>query len=216
MSLLQQNSPDQDDAALGEEFTKGTSHVLVASVVAAVVVTIAIVLYVRLGEIPMPASGEVTHVVARMMHRETPGLDANGAPMAQEKFDQVLVFAHARLHNLSKKPLFMHNILANVTMGDGVHTSDAAPPTDYERLFKVYPDLASLHATPLAMELTLEPGQSAEGDFVSSFRLTRQEWDSRKGLDFTFEFRYQPLLKVTPTGQVEEQGADSVPSPTGR
>ena len=216
MSLLQQNSPEKDDAALGEEFTKGTSHVLVASVVATVVVTIAIVLYVKLGEKPMPASGEVTHVIAHMMHRETPGVDANGAPMAQEKFDQVLVFAHAKLHNQSNHPLFMHEILANATMDDGVHISDAAPPTDYERLFKVYPDLASLHATPLATELTLEPGQSAEGDFVSSFRMTKQEWDSRKGLEFTFQFRYQPLLKVTPTGPVAEQAANSPQTATGR
>ena len=216
MSLLQQNSQEQDDAARGEEFTKGTSNVLIAGAIAAVVVTIAIVLYVKLGEKPNPATGEVTHVTARMMHRETSGLDANGAPMAQDKFDQVLVFAHAKLHNRSKEPLFMHEILASVTLDDGVHISDAAPPSDYERLFKVYPDLSALHGTPLATELTLEPGQSAEGDFVSSFRMTKQEWDARKGLDFTFQFRYQPLLKVTATGPVEEQGPDSPKPATGR
>jgi len=216
MSLLQQNDQQQDDAARGEEFTKGTSHVLMASVIAAVVVTIAIVLYVKLGEKPNPATGEVTHVIAKVMHRETAGLDANGAPMAQDKFDQVLLFAHAKLHNGSKQPLFMHDVLANVTMDDGVHISDAAPPSDYERLFKVYPELSSLHATPLATELTLEPGQSAEGDFVAAFRMTKQEWDARKGLDFTFQFRYQPLLKVAANGPVEEQASDSPKPATAR
>jgi hypothetical protein len=44
-----------------------------------------------------------------------------------------------------------------------------------------------------------------EGDVLSSFRLTKQEWDARKGLDFTFGFRYQPVLKVTPTGPVTVQ-----------
>jgi hypothetical protein len=205
MSLLQQNSQEQDDAARGEEFTKGTSHVLLASVIAVVVVSIAIFLYVRLGEKPMPAAGEVTNIVAHMMHRETPGVDANGAPMAKDVFDQVLVFAHARLQNKSKQPLFLHEITANLTMDDGVHISYAAPPSDYDRLFKVYPDLASFHGTPLASELTLEPGQSAEGDFVSSFRMTKQEWDARKGLDFAFDFRYQPQLKVTATGAVVDK-----------
>jgi hypothetical protein len=205
MSLLQQNSQEQDDAARGEEFTKGTSHVLLASVIAVVVVSIAIFLYVRLGEKPMPAAGEVTNIAAHMMHRETPGVDANGAPMAKDVFDQVLVFAHARLQNKSKQPLFLHEITANLTMDDGVHISYAAPPSDYDRLFKVYPDLASFHGTPLASELTLEPGQSAEGDFVSSFRMTKQEWDARKGLDFAFDFRYQPQLKVTATGAVVDK-----------
>lgn len=202
MSLLQQNSQEQDDAARGEEFTKGSSNVWLAGGIAAVVVIIAIFLYVRLGEKPMPATGEVTNLSAHLMHRETAAVDAAGAPMAQDKFDQILVFGHAKLHNQSKQPLFMHEIMTNVTLDDGVHVSSAAPPTDYERLFKVYPELASLHASPLATELTLEPGQSAEGDFVTSFRMTKPEWDARKGVDFTFAFRYQPLLKVSPTGPV--------------
>ncbi len=205
MSLLQQNSQEQDDAARGEDYTKGTSHVLLASAIAVVVVSIAIFLYVRLGEKPMPATGEITNVSAHMMHRETPGLDANGAPMAKDVFDQVLVFAHAKLQNRSKQPLFMHEIMDNVTMDDGEHISYAAPPSDYERLFKVYPELATFHGTPLASELTLEPGQSAEGDFVASFRMTKQEWDARKGMDFTFAFRYQPQLKVTAAEPVVER-----------
>lgn len=205
MSLLQQNSQQHDDAALGEEFTKGSSNVLLASVVAAVLVTLALVLYFKLGEKPNPAAGQVTNVVAHMMHRETAGLDANGAPMAKDVFDQVLVFAHARLQNQSKQPVFLHEITSNVTLPDGVHVSYAAPPGDYERLFKAYPELASLHGTPLPLDLALQPGQSAEGDFVSSFRMTKQDWDSRKGLDFTFAFRYQPLLKVTPAAPVVER-----------
>jgi hypothetical protein len=205
MSLLQQNSQEQDDAARGEELTKGSSNSLLASVIAAVLVSIAIFLYVRLGEKPPPATGQVANVVAHLMHRETSGLDANGAAMAKDVFDQVLVFGHAKLHNQSKQPLFLHQVMANVTLDDGVHVSYAASPSDYERLFKVYTELASLHGSPLATELTLEPGQSVEGDFVSSFRMTKPEWDSRKGLDFTFAFRYQPLIKIAPTGAVVER-----------
>jgi len=44
-----------------------------------------------------------------------------------------------------------------------------------------------------------------EGDFVSSFRMAKAEWDGRKGLDFTFAFRYQPQLKIAPTGPVVER-----------
>ena len=116
MSLLQQSSPEQDDAARGEEFTKGSSHILRASSIAAALVVVAIFLYVRLGEKPPVATGEVTNVQAHMMHRETAAFDAAGAAMPQDKFEQVLVFAHVKLHNQSKLPLFLHQAMMNVTL----------------------------------------------------------------------------------------------------
>jgi hypothetical protein len=198
MSLLQQNSQQQDDAARGEEFTKGTSNVLLASVIASVVVAIAIILYVRLGEKPAPATGEVTNVYAHLIHRETSGLDAGGAAMPQEVFDQMLVLAHVKLHNRSKDPLFLHQVMANATLDDGIHTSYAAVPNEYERVFQGFPEMAPMHGKPLAIESTLDPGQTVEGDILIAFRLTKPEWDARKGLDFTFGFRYQPFLTLKP------------------
>jgi hypothetical protein len=205
MSLLQQNSQEQDDAARGEELTKGSTNALVPSAIAALVVIVAILLYVKLGEKPPVAAGDVTSVQAHEMHRETSAFDAAGAAMPQEKFDQVLVFAHVKLRNQSKMPLFLHQAMANVTLDDGIHTSYVATPTDYERAFKGFPELAPFHGNPLPSEPTLQPGESIEGDILASFRLDKQQWDARKGLDFTFGFRYQPLLKVTPTGPVADR-----------
>src|SRR4051794_9974852 len=205
MSLLQQNSQEQDDAARGEELTKGSSNALIPSAIAALVVIIAIFLYVKLGEKAPVAIGDVTNVQAHEMHRETSGFDAAGAAMPQEKFDQVLVFAHVKLHNQSKTPLFLHQAMVNVSLDDGIHTSYVASPTDYERAFKGFPELAPFHGTSLPSEPTLQPGESIEGDILASFRLDKQQWDARKGLDFTFGFRYQPLLKVTPTGPVVDR-----------
>jgi hypothetical protein len=199
MSLLQQNPQNHDDAALGEEFTKGTSNVVLASVIAAVLVCIAIFLYVWLGEKPSPSSGEISNVSAHMIHRETSGFDAAGAAMPKDVFDQVLVLAHVKLQNRSKDPLFLHQVMVNVTLDDGIHTSYAAVPNEYERVFQGYPELAPLHGTPLAIEQTLQPGQTVEGDILTALRLTKPEWDARKGLNFTFGFRYQPFLTLTPT-----------------
>jgi hypothetical protein len=198
MSLLQQNSQEKDDAARGEEFTRGTSNVLLASVIAAALVCIAIFVYVRLGEKPPPSSGEISNVSAHLIHRETSGIDAAGAAMAKEAFDQVLVFAHVKLHNQSKDTLFLHQVMANLTLDDGIHTSYAAVPNEYERVFQGYPELAPIHGQPMPIETSLPPGQTIEGDIVAAFRLTKPEWDARKGLDFTFGFRYQPILKLIP------------------
>jgi hypothetical protein len=197
MSLLNQETKQElDDAARGEEFTKGTSHILWASLAATVVVTIAIAIYVISGQKPPVATGEVLEIWAHPMHTVTPAFDASGSPMSQETFDQVLVFTKVRLHNQSKAPLFLHQITTNVTLDDGIHTSYAAMPSQYERIFVAYPDLSQWKSATLSPDMTMEAGQTAEGTFVSSFRMTKQQWDSRKGLNYSFAFRYQPNVTI--------------------
>ena len=206
MSLLQQDSPDtRGDAARGESYTKGTSHVVIASVIAAVLVSIAIAIYVIAGEKPPAATGEISDVWAHPMHMETSGFDANGATIPKETIDSVLVFAHVKLRNQSKQRIFLHQILTNIMLADGMDSSYAATAVDYERIFKAYPVLMPYHAQPINTELTLEPGQTVEGTFASSFRLPKDQWDARKGLDFTFGFQYLPNLKVPFQGTVTER-----------
>ena len=204
MSLLHQDSQSAlDDAARGESFTKGSSHIVWASVAAAVVVTILIATYVVTGEKPPVASVEIVDVWAHPMHEVTPAFDAAGESVSQSTFDQVLVFTHIRLHNQSKGPLFLHQIMTNLTHPDGsVDTSYATSASQYERIFQAYPNMARWRSTPLNTELTLDAGQTAEGTFVSSFRMTKELWDARKTLDFTFGFRYQPEVKAVATGAV--------------
>jgi hypothetical protein len=206
MSLLQRESPDKvDDAALGEELTKGSSHLVWATIAATVLVTIAIAIYVIAGQKPPAVTGEIVSVWAHPQHTETSGIDANGAPMVKDSFDQVLVFAEVRLHNQSKIPLYLLNVLTNATLDDGIHSSYAASQSDYNRVFIAYPGILIPHGPALPIDLALDPGQSVDGTFVSSFRLTKQQWDARKSLDFTFNFRYQPRLVLTPQNAVIEQ-----------
>jgi len=206
MSLLHQETPDRlDDAALGEEFTKGTSHVVIAAIVATVVVSAAILLYFITGQTPTMVNGDVLAVWAHPMHVESKGYDANGAPMPKESFDQVYVFTQVRLKNLSKTPLFLTSAMTNATLPDGIHSSYAATATDYDRVFLAYPDMPVPHAKALALDSTIEPGQTVEGTIVSAFKLTKDQWDSRKNLDFTFFFRYQPSLVIKPTVAIQEK-----------
>ena len=206
MSLLQKDPTEKvDDAALGESFTKGSSHLVWAAIAATVLVTIAIAIYVIAGQKPPAVTGEVVAVWAHPQHTETSGLDANGAPMPKEVFDQVLVFTEVRLHNQSKTPLFLLNVLANADLADGIHSSYAASQSDYDRVFIAYPNMGIPHGPALPMALELDPGQTVDGTFVSSFRLDKQQWDARKKLNFSFSFRYQPSLVLAPTNAVIEQ-----------
>jgi hypothetical protein len=202
MSLLEQDSADQ---TAGESYTRGTSHVIVASVVATVLVSVAIAVYIFMGEKPPASVGDILDVWAHPMHTETSGWDANGAAIPKEEIDQVLLFTHVRLHNQGKHPIFLHQVIANATLADGVHSSYAATPADFERVFKAYPQLAEWHATPISPDLTIQPGETREGTFVCSFRMTKADWEARKGLNYSFNFEYLPTLTLAPKGSVTER-----------
>lgn len=206
MSLLHQESSELDDAARGESFTKGTSHIVWASIAASVVVTIAIAAYVITGEKPPVAAAQVVDIWAHPMHEVTPGFDAAGSPVSQTTFDQILVFTHVRLRNQSKGTIFLQRITTNVTLSDGnVDSSFATSASQYERVFVAYPDLAQWHNTPLKTEITIEPGQTVEGTFVTPFRITKEQWEARKSLDYAFGFRYQSAVKVVASGSVTDR-----------
>jgi hypothetical protein len=206
MSLLHQDTPDEiDDAARGEEFTKGSSHVTIAAVVAAVVVTLALAFYFVAGQKPAAATGQLLAVWVHPQHTQTSGLDANGDPAPVETSDQILVFAKVRLTNRSQHPLSLASITANAKMPDGIHSCYAASLPDYDRIFILYPNLPVPHDKGLPLNMILDPGQNIEGTFVSAFKMTPPEWAAHTGLDFSISFRYQPSLVLVPQGAITEQ-----------
>jgi hypothetical protein len=206
MSLLQQESGNKiDDAALGEEFTKGSSHMITAGIIAAVLVTIALTVFVLTGEKKPVASGEIVQVWAHPRHVVTSGIDANGEPMAKESFDEVLVFAHVKLHNESQYPLVMQDVLANVKMADGILSVSAGSTIQYDEVFIAYPEIAAFRANALSPRVILDPGQSVDGTVFWAMRLSKQEWDARKELNFTFRFQYQSSLVLAPHSAVTEE-----------
>ncbi len=204
MSLLQQE--ESDDAARGEELTRGTSHVVIAALVAIMVVSAVIALYAIVGQKPPFAKGEITAIWMHPQHTETSGFDASGAPTPKQSVDQVMVFTTVRLRNQTDHPLYLGNVTTNVTMEDGIHSSYAANKGDYDRVFVAYPDLPIPHLTPIsALDTTIGPGQTVEGTFFSAFMMTQKQWDARKKLDYTFDFRFQAPLTVTPHVAITER-----------
>jgi hypothetical protein len=198
MSLLlgPESREETDRAARGEEYTKGSSHLVWASLIAAIVVSLAIAAYVLLGEKPPVAAGEIVQVWACPQHVETSGLDANGASMDKESFDRVLLFAHVKLRNRSGNPLLLEDILANAKLADGTLSVSAGNPAQYEEVFVAYPKLAALHGNVIAPHTIIAPGQSLDGTVFWAIRRSKQEWEARQGLDFTFKFQYQPSLRL--------------------
>ncbi len=192
MSLLHQE--ELDDAAKGEELTRGTSHVIIAFVVAFVLVSALIAWYVIGNQKPPAVTGEVVGAWAVPRHMQTAAFDAAGQPMPVEESDQILVFAQVRMHNQSQQQVALTNIVVNATLDDGIHTSYAATSGKYDQIFLAYPDLTVPHGKALLLGSEIDPGQNEEGSFVSAFKVSKQQWESRKDLNLTISFRYLPNL----------------------
>jgi len=205
MSLLDQEPGQKiDDFSRGESYTKGSSHIVWASLAAAMLVTVVIAAYVLSGEKPPAASGEIVQVWAHPQHVESSGFDANGAPMAKEGFDQVLIFAHVKLHNRSENPLLLQDVLANAKLGDGTLSVSAGSTAQYEEVFLASPELAALRANALSPRQTIAPGEKVDGNVFWAIRITQREWEARQGLNFTVIFQYQPKLVLAPPAAVTE------------
>jgi hypothetical protein len=127
--------------------------------------------------------------------------------MPKRDADQIMVFATVSLQNNTDHPIFLGNVITNVTLADGsVAHCYAANKGDYDRVFVAYPNIPVPHLAPISpLDTTIGPGQTVAGTFFSAFMMTQQQWDARKGLDFTFNFRYQAPLNVTPHVTITEQ-----------
>lgn len=206
MSLLEKDdSYTVDDAARGEEYTRGSSHLLITGIVAAVLVSLAIGAVFVLGQKKPPVSGELLSIWVHPQHTVTSGIDANGDKAPVETYDQVLVFYKLRLKNQSKEPVYLLHAMTNATLASGIQSNYAVPYIDYERIFKTYPNFPVPHDKGLALDTYIEPGQTVEGSFVSIYNMNQEQWDQNKGLSFTVNFRYQPNLELAVQVPVTER-----------
>jgi hypothetical protein len=206
MSLLHQETPGKiEDAASGEAVTNGRSRAAWASVAATLLVTIFIAIYVVSGQKPPVASGEIVQVWAHSSRVETSGFDANGDPMSKQTFDQVLIFANLKLKNQSQVPLVLEDVLANLKQSDGILSVAAGSTGQYDEVFLAYPQLAALHTRAFPPHTTLAPGQSIEGTAFWALKMSKQEWDARQDLNFTFKLQYQANLILAPHTPVIER-----------
>ncbi|WP_263356899.1 hypothetical protein [Acidicapsa ligni] len=208
MSLLQlqPDTINSDDASShGEDYAKGSGHLIWTTIIAFVVLSLGIALFLVAIHKPPVAAGEVTQVWVHPVHTITTPTDANGVQSTARAFDQVLVFANIHLVNQSDQPIVLKEMLSNITLADGIHSSYAAGPTDYERIFIAYPALKSLHAKTLQPDTILQPNQVLDGMIVSAFRVSKEEWAARKDLNFTFQFKNHPSLVLTSKAGITEQ-----------
>lgn len=168
-------------------------------VIATIVVSIALGLYVYLGQKPPVASGEVlastVYPVHTSINNGAGGTD--GMAGSSESYDQVIVLTKIRIRNQTDIPLFVQDIGSAIKLPDGSEqTNVAASDKDADRVFQAYPSLSYLHADPIPRDITLSPGQAAEGLAIFNYPITKEQWDTLQTAKVVVQFMHQKNLEI--------------------
>jgi hypothetical protein len=150
-----------------------------------------VVAWVRFEKKTPVATGDVARIAIYPVQARITGGNA-GTPGMQGQdqiINQLLVFAHVRLHNPNTAPITIVDDWAIVTLPNGeTRRSLGASSTDFDKVFQAYPQLAPLRMDALRRDIQIQPGQSVDGLVVFSYPLSREEWDSRKSMQVTISF----------------------------
>jgi hypothetical protein len=171
-------------------------------VIAAIVVSIALGLYVYLGQKPPVASGEVLASTVYPVHSTINNGPAgnDGMAGASESYDQVVILAKIRIRNQTDIPLFLLDIGSAIKLPDGSEqTNVAASDKDMDRVFEAYPSLSYLRADPIHRDITLSPGQAAEGLAIFNYPISKDQWDKLQTAKVVVQFMHQKNLEINIT-----------------
>jgi hypothetical protein len=168
-------------------------------VIAAIVVSIALGLYVYLGQKPPVAAGEILTMNLYPVHTlvNSGGGGDNGMPGKPEYYDQLLILAKIKIRNQTDIPLFMQDISATIKLPDGSEQVNVtAGDKDMERVFQAYPSLSYLRADSIRRDITLTPGQSVQGLTIFNFPITKEQWDMLQSAKVVVSFMHQKNLEI--------------------
>ncbi|MGZ4825479.1 MAG: hypothetical protein ACXVZT_12735 [Terriglobales bacterium] len=101
--------------------------------------------------------------------------------------DNVMVAVNVTLNNAGQKPLWIHDIKAQLKTDKGEFTDEAAPAVDAERYYQAFPDLKQNTLPALLPEAKIAPGGQQQGTVVFSFPVTKDQFDHRKSLTVTIQ-----------------------------
>ena len=168
--------------------------------IATVVVTIALGVYVYVGQKPPVASGEVltsnVYPVHSTINNGAGGND--GMAGSSESQDEVIVLTKIKIRNQTNIPLFVQDVGSAIKLPDGSEqTNVAASNTDMNRVFQAYPSLSYLRADPIPRDITLSPGQTAEGLAIFNYPISKEQWDTLQTAKVVVQFMHQKNLDIT-------------------
>jgi hypothetical protein len=169
-------------------------------VIAAIVVSIALGLYVYLGQRPPVASGEVLQTTLYPLHtviNNSGGASEEGMAGSSESYDQLLILTKIKIRNQTDIPLFLQDISSSIKLPDGSEQENvSASNRDMDRVFQAYPSLSYLRADSIPRDITLTPGQSAEGLAIFNYPVSKEQWGKLQTAKVVVSFMHQKNLEL--------------------
>jgi hypothetical protein len=107
--------------------------------------------------------------------------------VVQLQGESVLVAINVTLNNSGQKPLWIHDLKAELKTDKGESSDEAAPAVDVERYYQAFPDLKQNTLPALLPEAKIAPGGQQQGTIVFSFPVTKDQFEQRKSLTVTIQ-----------------------------
>ena len=170
-----------DIPTLGEEFDKARWTLppaqIVAIAIAGVAIVLAIVMYVaRYKPVSAGSLGDV-------------------ASVELADHNSVLVAVNVTVRNIGQKPLWIHEMGAEVETDKGKFNDHAASAIDFDRYYQAYPTLKQKALPALMPEMKIAPGGEQKGTIIVSFPVNEDTFNKRKSLSVTVEpYDQRPLV----------------------
>lgn len=169
-----------------------------ALVIAALTVTIAIAIYVYLGQKPPVAAGEVLTMNLYPVHTLiNSGGGSEGMQGQGEYYDQLLILAKVKVRNQTDIPLFLQDVSSTIKLPDGSEqVNTTAGDKDMDRVFQAYPSLKYLREDTIHRDITLSPGESVQGLCIFNFPITKDQWNTLQYAKVVVSFMHQKNLEL--------------------
>jgi hypothetical protein len=167
-------------------------------VIAFLVVSVAIGLYVYLGQKPPVAAGEILTMNLYPVHTLiNSGGGSEGMQGQGEYYDQLLILAKVRVRNQTDIPLFLQDVSSAIKLPDGSQqVNTTAADKDMDRVFQAYPSLSYLREDSIHRDITLSPGQSVQGLCIFNFPISKEQWDTLQSAKVVVSFMHQKNLEL--------------------
>ncbi|MFZ0663216.1 MAG: hypothetical protein WAM66_11030 [Acidobacteriaceae bacterium] len=181
---------------MSEENPSYPLRAVVIVIIAIVVVLGAIAAYVYFGRAPVPYQGKVLSVNVYPIHRDlSQPTTTEGIGGQNETYDEILVFANVSVKNTAKVPLYLEDMWATVNLPGENDRAPAASESDFNKVFIAYPETRQYQKPPLRRNITLQPGQQAEGMMIFNYQMNQKQWESATGVNVALSFVDQyPLV----------------------
>jgi hypothetical protein len=111
--------------------------------------------------------------------------------------ENIMVAVNVTLQNSGPKPLWIHDIKAQLKTDKGDFSDEAAPAVDVERYYQAFPDLKQNTLPALLPEAKIASGGQQQGTIVFSFPVSKEQFEHRKSFTVTIQPYDQKAVVLT-------------------